>query len=554
MSLSETFVVPKIEEYHEMEDLRCWLRDERAREQFILRHADETMVFFNNGGGSFIDAGGISAPDLVYQRRNWTDAQLQWSTFGSYLVTFHAQGIVLWGGPNWKRIMRLPHLNVNRAEFSPFENYVVTISSDGPENASNPRQTVVWDIKTGKEIRAFPASGSLLWPSFKWSHDEKYLAKAGEHAILVYELPNMQLLEKKSIKIENLQEFQWSPSNNYIACWVPEEANIPARVTIMEIPSRTVLRIMNLFNVTDCKLLWSPSGDYLAVKIERYAGKSRKPTTPNIEIFRLRERDIPVEVLEAKEPIISLAWEPKGTHLIMISGETSRTNVSFYSIESKKKAAGATDHIHLLRTLEKKVVEDIYWSPEGQFVVLAGTRNLNGVLEFWNVHNLEMMASNEHYMSTDVQWDSSGRFVLTTASAWQHQIENGYCIWDFRGKLIHKQLIEKLYQTLWRPRSPSLLTKEKQKEIRKNIKDYIKEFEELDDMLKHKMSREAIEERRKLADDWRKFIQSCESRYNEEHSLRLNIRGYDSNDEEGYEITEEIVEELVDEQVEYPDH
>jgi hypothetical protein len=43
-----------------------------------------------------------------------------------------------------------------------------------------------------------------------------------------------------------------------------------------------------------------------------------------------------------------------------------------------------------------------------------------------------------------------------------HQSENGYNIWSFQGKLLHTHRESKFYQFLWRPRHPSLLSKEKE--------------------------------------------------------------------------------------------
>lgn len=44
----------------------------------------------------------------------------------------------------------------------------------------------------------------IEWPVFKWSHDDKYIARmtpGPKGAISIYELPSMNLLEKKSIKV-----------------------------------------------------------------------------------------------------------------------------------------------------------------------------------------------------------------------------------------------------------------------------------------------------------------------------------------------------------------
>lgn len=65
------------------------------------------------------------------------------------------------------------------------------------------------------------------------------------------------------------RDFSWSPGDNIIAFWVPEDKNIPARVTLMQLPSRQEIRVRNLFNVVDCKLHWQRNGDYLCVKVDR---------------------------------------------------------------------------------------------------------------------------------------------------------------------------------------------------------------------------------------------------------------------------------------------
>jgi translation initiation factor 3 subunit B len=44
------------------------------------------------------------------------------------------------------------------------------------------------------------------------------------------------LLDKKSFKIPGIKDFSWSPTDNVLAYWVPENKDVPARVTLLEIP------------------------------------------------------------------------------------------------------------------------------------------------------------------------------------------------------------------------------------------------------------------------------------------------------------------------------
>lgn len=130
----------------------------------------------------------------------------------------------------------------------------------------------------------------------------------------------MGLLDKKSLRLECLQDFAWSPTQPIIAAFQSEQpgGNLPARVTLIKIPERTELRQKNLFTVAAVKMFWHPQGDYLAVQVDRYT-KTKKSTYTSFELFRLKERDIPMEVMELpnkSEKIVAFAWEPKVRRLI----------------------------------------------------------------------------------------------------------------------------------------------------------------------------------------------------------------------------------------------
>jgi uncharacterized protein with WD repeat len=53
------------------------------------------------------------------------------------------QGIILWAGENWSKVQQFMHADVKSVEFSPCENFMVTLSStDQVVNAT------VWDIRS----------------------------------------------------------------------------------------------------------------------------------------------------------------------------------------------------------------------------------------------------------------------------------------------------------------------------------------------------------------------------------------------------------------------
>ncbi len=168
---------------------------------------------------------------------------------------------------------------------------------------------IIWDVRTQTKKRSFHADPQqqLIWPIFKWTYDDKYFARIHQDQLSIYETPSFGLLDKKSLKLSGIRNFTWSPTQNILAYWVAEDQNVPARVTLLEIPSRNELRAKNLFNVADCKMHWQKCGDYLCVKVDRYTKAKKEKNESkysgmyfNFEVFHMKEKQIPVDSVEIK--------------------------------------------------------------------------------------------------------------------------------------------------------------------------------------------------------------------------------------------------------------
>lgn len=100
--------------------------DRRGRDQFMIRYLDDTEVFYNDAQRSL--------PESVYKRNCWTDMFVQWSPQGSYVATMHAQGVAIWGGVSFQRLMRFSHQKVGakvlRIPHLPHQHKVVPHSSE----------------------------------------------------------------------------------------------------------------------------------------------------------------------------------------------------------------------------------------------------------------------------------------------------------------------------------------------------------------------------------------------------------------------------------------
>jgi translation initiation factor 3 subunit B len=130
-------------------------------------------------------------------------------------------------------------------------------------------------------------------------------------------------------------------------------------------------------------------------------------------------------------------------------------------------------------------------------------------------------------------------------------MENGYHLYDFKGTLLREEHIDGFKQLLWRPRPPTLLSKEEQAEIRKNLRNYSKIFDEQDVAKKSSANRAVIEARREMLQEWHSWRDEVLQRLQDEGAdLALSAaKGEVPGDAEGAdaEEIEEIVEEIIEE-------
>jgi len=558
--------------------LHSWLLDRLGRDQFAARYGDECAVLWNDGKRG--------RAEEAYRRTFWTESFVQWSPQGNALATVHRQGCAVWGGPQFARLARFAHAGVQLIDFSPNERYLVSYS---PVEPRGPREPVgamicVFDARSGRKLRAFEGSqeefsgggggagagaggrggggggggndqqqqqqqgAGLRWPVFKWAGGkaDAYFARLGRNAISVYTAPDMTLLDKKSLKMDGVVDFEWSPSEPLLAAYTSEQGDLPARIQLVRFPERKDVRQKNLFNVSDVRICWHPQGDYLAVQVDRHT-KTKKSTYTGFELFALRERDVPMEVIELPtktDRVHAVAWEPRGHRLCVVHAPaegSARNSVSFFSMRDDKGRPGA----RLVGTLQGKACNQVHWSPAGKHVVLAGLKGLNGQLEFFLVDDFETMAAAEHFMATDVAWDPTGRYVATSVTS-VHQADGGCHVWSFCGQPLYQFQKDRFFQFSWRPRPASLLPPEKEAEIARTLRAYGKRYEEEDEALLMQADADVLRERERLREEWAAGVEA-RSEYVEAMRRRLEeVYGAERAAERPFDMETVTVEQVLD--------
>jgi translation initiation factor 3 subunit B len=141
-------------------------------------------------------------------------------------------------------------------------------------------------------------------------------------------------------------------------------------------------------------------------------------------------------------------------------------------------------------------------------------------------------------------------------------MENGYHLYSFSGQLLREEPIEQFKQWTWRPRPDRLLSKEEMKNVRKNLREYSRAFEEADLAKRSTADRAVIEGRRRQLDEWLAWRQKTVEELAEEREdlgldevseeRRALIINEETGEDEG-KVIEEIFEEILEESEEILD-
>ena len=133
----------------------------------------------------------------------------QWSPEGLYLATFHPRGLILWGGPNWRKVQRFAHPGAWKLQFSPGRILRLLEGRGSPGKVYH---------RMGRQVRA-RAAPLRVQPHragrvavLKWSHDGTMFARKGTGIIQVYKTPECKLLDKKSLRADGVCEFFCLPA------------------------------------------------------------------------------------------------------------------------------------------------------------------------------------------------------------------------------------------------------------------------------------------------------------------------------------------------------
>ncbi|AFZ81125.1 eukaryotic translation initiation factor, putative [Theileria equi strain WA] len=552
-----------------------WLDGDRMKDQFVIRYADKTEIHWFDQLEREPSLLYDGAKERAEGKRIWTDLRVEWSPSGSYLAVYKRPGIALYGGNNFELKIRYEHKNVSHIQFSPGEEYLLTW--DGLKAADKHEKSIcVWRVITGDLLRSFPTP--LMspkggdFPHLLWNHDGKYIAMLNQTSdgseILVYQLPDMTLIEGPNGKPAPLkyaaEKFDWSPADDILSVVIPGSLDTPARLVLLEIPSRRELSSRNVYNVCGSAMHWQANGDCLCLRttISKKTGKKGRKQFNQLEIFRLRERNIPVDTIQIEDVTVKqLHWEEGGSKrfaLIVKDEETRSHSIRFYKVSD----VGATRDTVWITTFDiTSQLNHMQWSPAGNYFVLAGF-GAEGMLFFCSLNDndkVELLYKDEHFMMNTVRWSSCGRYLATcanvpmpqhgggsTSDTFRYIAEAGYCLWTFQGKLLYKIKKENFYLFEFRPHPPPLLKPQEIDKIKKNLREYTKKYDAIDEKARNEYREAFMQKRKHNLDTFRSQMNTVFQWYMAQERYQEFKTGWDKYyNPTDWEFSEEVYEEVL---------
>merc|ERR1712157_176053 len=115
---------------------------------------------------------------------------------------------------------------------------------------------------------------------------------------------------------------------------------------------------------------WQSEGDYLCLLVTKVS-KTGKKGVSNLEIFRIREKNIPVEVVEVKDTVRGFFWETRGSRFAVLTADEANISpkLSIYQL-TKERCVMLS-----VTALPSNSFNQVFWAPDGQYFVCAGIGN-----------------------------------------------------------------------------------------------------------------------------------------------------------------------------------
>eukprot|EP00924_Labyrinthula_sp_SR-Ha-C_P005966 snap_masked-scaffold_14-processed-gene-10.44-mRNA-1 protein AED:1.00 eAED:1.00 QI:0/-1/0/0/-1/1/1/0/713 len=453
------------------QELESWQLDSRGRDQYLVRYAQETEVYYTQGisgvtsdgavqpgiQGLDVDPSVTTSDDLVFNGAKekskglvLTDGKVSWSPSGKYLVTWHRPGLALWGGrsDDWEKLGKLRADGVKKVEWNLQETRILAQGGDDG--------WMLLDVNSGKLIRKWGGSGLM-----EFTGDGKSVVKLLIDGIGVWSAVDGVRVGSKAIYAKDVQGLSCCKrGNNVFAYWQAGnvEGGTPGSVSLLNVEKGkvNVLKKKQVFHLKDVELHWQHEGQFLCAEVLRNT-KSGKSTFTALEFFKLDNLlNVRNQTLEIREHVHNFAFEgglkkdDVGNRFSVATVE----NVSFYEIQRNQLM-----NIRKVAEADRSILR-VTWSPRGEFFTFDSFDKDKPEIEFGSLKGAELrlLRKVQHFKAKAIAWSPSGLIVASVGmqrlygdSIQSDKLENGFSLWSFLGSSLLRRDVQDLYFFEWRP-------------------------------------------------------------------------------------------------------
>lgn len=331
-------------------------------------------------------------------------------------------------------------------KFSPLGSYLILwetfyVTKDEKKDVMN---LCVYETSTGSLVKS-QVEKKFQENFVQWSKDEMTAAIVHSNEIYFYENKNFGVISRR-IKLDNLTSFSMSPVSRCVAIHSAGKKNEPSSIRLYQYPNtETVVANKSFFNSDRVEFKWNKPGNNLLLLCSTEMSASSYYGDTTLHQIDIKGESQLVQ-LSKKGPIYAQEWNPVKDEFIVVYGTMPAKATLFNA-----KCVALYDFGTGPRN-------EIYFSPHGNVVCLAGFGNLAGRVEVWNLSANNRVPQELGVIQADdttyFEWSADGEHILTATTAPRLRVSNGYKIWNYSGENFYTYKLPQggeLWQVGWQP-------------------------------------------------------------------------------------------------------
>ena len=359
--------------------------------------------------------------DAVIEESNTSNESLftSFDKDGIYMYSIFKDKVVLYTGRDLDVFSYFELTDIKKVIFSSNSNYIAMY--DG-------YRIFIYNISL-HELKYKITKCSI---SFNFSMSEKYFIHYNNEKLDIINLHSSTTLHIDKVKSWNIDYH-----SDTLVYFIQDEGSRPGFINTIDLDNiKDTLLTKPIYKVTDVSFVMNP------FKNEFISILKRNDSSYMFKCFDLDA--LSTNELNINVQCIDLQWIPETFDISLITKD--------FKFATMKQSSDKITYTDI-----KKPIKQMFWSPDGKFVVLTNLLENEDII-LYDITKKSVIKTIQRRYTTNINWDPSGRFFVVNTTDTFSNKGNGYYIYTFQGDLIHEQSFSKLTGFVWRPVPKNLVT------------------------------------------------------------------------------------------------